>query len=144
MFKHKEVLVFQKITKHGFQPTKGSDESAGYDLYSAYDYVIPSRGKQLIKTDIKLCIPRNCYGRVAPRSGLAWKHSLDVGGGVIDSDYRGNIRVILFNHSDKDFNIKAGERIAQLIIEKIADTELIEGEVNLTERQENGFGSTGL
>jgi dUTP pyrophosphatase len=58
--------------------------------------------------------PAGTYGRIAPRSGLAWKNSIDVGAGVIDEDYRGNVGVILFNHGDKDFDIKAGDRVAQV------------------------------
>lgn len=97
-----------------------------------------------VKTDIRVAVPLGCYGRVAPRSGLALKNSIDVGAGVIDADYRGNVGVILFNHSDEDFLISRGDRIAQLIPEMIADTELIETKLNSTERQEGGFGSTGV
>lgn len=68
---------------------------------SAYDYTIPSKGKILAKTDIQIALPDGCYGRVAPRSGLTHKHFLDVGAGVIDQDYRGNVGVILFNFADK-------------------------------------------
>ena len=71
--------------------------------FSAYDYVIPSHGKVLAKTDIQIELPDGCYGRVAPRSGLAHKHFIDVGAGVIDQDYRGNVGVILFNFGSEDF-----------------------------------------
>ena len=82
---------------------------------------------------------------VAPRSGLAWKHSIDVGAGVIDADYRGSVGVILFNHSDVDFEVKLGDRIAQLIIEKIITPEVMEVEdLDCTERGVGGFGSTGV
>lgn len=65
--------------------------------------MVPSRGKKLIKTDLQVEIPEGCYGRIAPRSGLAHKNFIDVGAGVIDSDYRGNVGVILFNFSDEEF-----------------------------------------
>ena len=82
---------------------------------------------------------------VAPRSGLAWKYSIDVGAGVIDADYRGPVGVILFNHSDVDFEVKVGDRIAQLIIEKIITPEVVEVEdLDSTERGVGGFGSTGV
>ena len=71
----------------------------------------------MVKTDIRIALPVGCYGRIAPRSGLALKHSINVGGGVIDGDYRGNVGIILFNHSDQDFLINRGDRIAQLIPE---------------------------
>ena len=85
------------------------------------------------------------YGRIAPRSGLAVKHFLDVGAGVIDADYRGEVKVLLFNLSDADFEVKAEDRIAQIIIEKYTLTELVEvEELSETVRGEGGFGSTGV
>ena len=90
--------------------------------------MIPARGKGIAKTDLAMVIPDGCYGRVAPRSGLAWKKHIDVGAGVIDSDYRGNVGVVLFNHGEEDFVIKAGDRVAQLILERIAIAEVQEVE----------------
>ena len=75
-------------------------------------------GKCLVKTGLAMALPPGCYGRVAPRSGLALKKFIDVGAGVIDSDYRGKLGVILFNFSNEDFVINMGDRIAQLIFEK--------------------------
>ncbi len=114
-------------------------------MSSSKDSVVPARGKALIPTDLSISIPDGTYARIAPRSGLAWKHSIDTGAGVIDSDYRGNVGVILFNHSDQDFPVKTGDRIAQLILEKIeiADVQEVK-ELNETERGEGGFGSTGV
>lgn len=83
-------------------------------------------------------------GRIAPRSGLAVKHSIDTGAGVIDSDYRGQVKVLLFNHSEVDFEIKEGDRIAQLVLERIYTPEiLIVGELEESIRGAGGFGSTG-
>lgn len=112
---------------------------------SAYDDVVPARGKALVKTDIQIEVPVGTYGRVAPRSGLAWKNFIDVGAGVIDQDYRGNVGVILYNHSDTDFEIKKGDRIAQLIMERIVYPVVVEVE-SLTEtaRGAGGLGSTGV
>lgn len=114
--------------------------------FSAYDYTVKSKGKELVKTDLQVMIPEGCYGRVAPRSGLAVKNFIDVGAGVVDSDYRGNVGVVLFNFSDMDFQVKKGDRVAQLICEKIEFPELIEEKENLTEtgRGDGGFGSTGI
>jgi dUTP pyrophosphatase len=93
-------------------------------------------------------VRRNAFHRpfvAAPRSGLALKHSIDVGAGVIDADYRGPVGVILFNHSDADFAVKPGDRIAQMIIEVIATPEVAEVEdLDATVRGEGGFGSTGI
>ena len=81
----------------------------------------------------------------APRSGLAWKHSIDVGAGVIDADYRGPVGIILFNYSDEAFEVKPGDRIAQLILEKIVTPEvLLVDDLDSTVRGAGGFGSTGV
>ena len=79
-------------------------------LFSAYEYVIPAHGKECVKTDLSISIPSGTYGRVAPRSGLAAKNFIDTGAGVIDEDYRGNVMVLLFNHSDVDFKGKRWEK----------------------------------
>lgn len=76
-------------------------------MCSSEDNVIPARGKALVKTDLAMAIPSGTYGRVAPRSGLAVKHFIDTGAGVIDEDYRGELQVLLFNHSDVDFQGKS-------------------------------------
>jgi dUTP pyrophosphatase len=137
-------LLIKKLSEFATVPTKGSKFSAGYDLYAAYDYVIKARGKEMVKTDLSIALPSGCYGRVAPRSGLAWKHSIDVGAGVIDEDYRGPVNVILFNFGDLDFEIKKGDRVAQLICEKIEQTDVLEvNDLDYTERGAGGFGSTG-
>ena len=136
-------LAFSKLSKHAFVPTKGSPGAAGYDLYSAYDYVLPTSGKIVAMTDIQIVVPEGCYGRVAPRSGLATKNFIDVGAGVIDRDYRGNIGVVLFNFSPSEFIIKKGDRIAQLICKKICYPELQElFTLDKTVRGEGAFGST--
>ena len=121
-----EVLRFVKLTENAYTPTKGTQDAAGFDLYSAYDYEVPARGKALAMTDIQIAVPSTCYGRVAPRSGLAVKNFIDVGAGVIDRDYRGNVGVVLFNHGPEPFKVNKGDRIAQLICERIAYPELVE------------------
>ena len=138
------VLKFSKLTDNATTPTKGSKYSAGFDLYSAYDYMIEPKGKILAKTDIQIALPDGCYGRVAPRSGLTHKHFIDVGAGVIDQDYRGNVGVILFNFGHEKFVVNKGDRIAQLICERIYLPELIElPSLEDTARGAGGFGSTG-
>eukprot|EP00002_Diphylleia_rotans_P000526 TRINITY_DN10279_c0_g5_i1.p1 TRINITY_DN10279_c0_g5~~TRINITY_DN10279_c0_g5_i1.p1 ORF type:complete len:163 (-),score=39.27 TRINITY_DN10279_c0_g5_i1:227-715(-) len=140
-----EVLKVKKLSEHATIPTRGSSKAAGWDLYSAYDYVVPARGKELVKTDIAIAVPPNTYGRVAPRSGLAWKNHIDLGAGVVDEDYRGNVGVVMFNHSDQDFKVSKGDRVAQLILERISLADLQEVvELDDTERGAGGFGSTGV
>jgi dUTP pyrophosphatase len=126
-------------------PKRATPGSAGYDLFSSVDIVVPKRGRILVQTDVGVQIPETCYGRIAPRSGLAVKNGIDVGAGVIDSDYCGTIGVLLFNHSDEDFQIKHGDRIAQLIIEQIISPQFIEVEsLEKTLRNDGGYGSTGI
>ncbi|KAI3963451.1 hypothetical protein MKW98_022873 [Papaver atlanticum] len=138
-------LRVKKLSENAVLPSRGSSLSAGYDLSSAAEMIVPGRGKALIPTDLSIAVPEGTYARVAPRSGLTWKHSIDVGAGVIDADYRGPVGVILFNHSDVDFQVKMGDRVAQLIIEKIITPEVEEVEdLDSTVRGSGGFGSTGV
>jgi dUTP pyrophosphatase len=126
-------------------PTRGSEYAAGYDLYSCCNALIYPQERLLIKTGIVLEIPEGYYGRIAPRSGIALKNGIDVMAGVIDSDYRGELGVILYN-TDKNnpFHVKIGDRIAQLIIEKYYNFDLEKVEdLNSTDRGSGGFGSTG-
>ncbi|XP_053127918.1 deoxyuridine 5'-triphosphate nucleotidohydrolase, mitochondrial isoform X2 [Hemicordylus capensis] len=139
-----QSLRFAKLSAHAVAPSRGSSRAAGYDLHSAYDCEIPSLGKAVVKTDIQIALPAGCYGRVAPRSGLAANHFIDVGAGVIDEDYRGNVGVVLFNFGKEPFKVKRGDRIAQLICERIYYPELEEVQaLDDTERGSGGFGSTG-
>ena len=117
-------------------------DTAGYNLYSAEEKIVPVCGKILIDTQISITTPPGTYGWIAPRSGLAAKNMITTGAGVIDADYRGVVFVLLFNHSNEDLKVKQGDQIAQLILEKIA-TPVIEQVENLDEtvRGSQGFGS---
>ncbi|KAG1753743.1 dUTPase-like protein [Suillus paluster] len=137
-------LLIKRLSDKARIPTRGSSLAAGYDLYSAEKKVIPAHGKALIDTQLSLAVPVGTYGRVAPRSGLASKFMIDTGAGVIDADYRGVVFVLLFNLSDKDFQVEEGDRIAQLIIERIYTPEVLEVDnLDVTIRGTGGFGSTG-
>ena len=138
-------LLVKRLSEFATVPVRGSAQAAGYDLTSAHDVTIPPRGKGLAKTDLSIALPEGCYGRIAPRSGLAWKHFIDVGAGVIDADYRGNVGVVLFNHAEKEFEVKRGDRVAQLVLERIFTPEVQEVDsLEGTERGAGGFGSTGV
>ena len=89
--KSMDLLQVAKLSENAIIPTRGSSSAAGYDLYSAEDTTIPARGKGLVKTDIQIKVPHGTYGRIAPRSGLSWKNHIDIGAGVVDEDYRGNV-----------------------------------------------------
>lgn len=99
----------------------------------------------MVSTDISFTVPVGTYGRIAPRSGLAVKNGIQTGAGVVDRDYTGEVKVILFNHSQKDFAIKKGDRIAQLILERIVENAQVVVVDSLEEsaRGAGGFGSTG-
>jgi dUTP pyrophosphatase len=145
---YREILQInvKKLLENATIPTQGSSFAAGYDLYAAEDAVVVCGTRKLIKTNISMEITPGYYGRIAPRSGLAYKNGIDVLAGVIDSDYRGDIGVILYN-TDKniDFTVKKGDRIAQIIFEAcyIATLNNVENLDN-TLRQAGGFGSTGV
>ncbi len=137
------------LTDTATLPTYGSEEAAGMDLHvdlggtGEKAALLPGE-RRLFKTGISVALPARFYGRIAPRSGLAYKKGIDVMAGVIDSDYRGEIGVILINHGDDDFQINHGDRIAQMIITPYhtAMPEPVE-ELPDTERGAGGFGSTG-
>ena len=127
----------------GQLPTRGSTEAAGFDLYAAEDLSIPPGTSKLVNTGIRIKSPHGTYGRIAPRSGLALK-GIHVGAGVIDRDYSGLIKILLHNTSDCDFRVTTGDRIAQLILERIASADIeIVDKLPTTDRGEAGFGSTG-
>ena len=145
---YREILQInvKKLSENATIPSQGTSFAAGYDLYAAEDAVVVCGTRKLIKTNISMEITPGYYGRIAPRSGLAYKNGIDVLAGVIDSDYRGDIGVILYNtDANIDFNVKKGDRIAQIIFEAcyIATLNNVENLDN-TLRQAGGFGSTGV
>jgi dUTP pyrophosphatase len=138
------MFQVKKLVTHAVIPKRATEGSAGLDISSSVDVTIPSHKWLAVPTGISIMVPKDCYARLAPRSGLAFKYGIQVGAGVIDSDYTGEIKVILFNHGENDFTIKTGDRIAQLIFEKIFTDDLQEvEELVKTERGAGGFGSTG-
>lgn len=125
-------------------PTRGSAHAAGYDIYASTACTIPARSKALVSTSIAIAVPEGTYGRIAPRSGLASKHFIDTGAGVIDADYTGEVKVLLFNFNDTEFEVKEGDRVAQLILERIVTPEVtVVEELAESVRGAGGFGSTG-
>jgi dUTP pyrophosphatase len=138
-------IYFKKLTEDAVIPTRGSEFAAGLDLSSIESVVIEPKDRAIIATGLAVAIPNSTYLRIAPRSGLAAKHGIDVLAGVVDSDYRGEIKVILVNLGKEPFAVMPGERIAQAILEQcvIADVETVDDLVD-TDRGTAGFGSTGV
>tara|TARA_Y100000004_G_C8866684_1_gene391432 strand:- start:271 stop:759 length:489 start_codon:yes stop_codon:yes gene_type:complete len=160
-------IYFRKVRPNAIAPTRAHSWDAGYDLYSCEDISIGPMERKLIPVGIEIEIPTGCYGRIAPRSGLAVRAGIDVLAGVIDCGYRDEVQVVLQNlnlpevlfknPSDKrghtntalfgDKNrhdIVAGDRIAQIIIEKCYYPAWIEQETLRDQDRSGGFGSTGI
>lgn len=143
------MFRFAKTNPEATLPKRGRSGDAGFDLSSCEDVTIEPNTRALVDTGVALEIPADCYGRVAPRSGLAVKNGIQVGAGVVDSTYRGSVRALLFNHGSEPFKISKGDRIAQIIFEKIympSETDIEEvtyEELSETVRADGGFGSSG-
>jgi dUTP pyrophosphatase len=142
------MMELQLLVKKNYEdaqlPLKMYNWDAGYDLFSYEDKLIPAGKREKIDTGLSFRVPRGTYGRISPRSGLANKHGIDVLAGVVDSSYIGKVFVILLNTDENDYIIKKGDRIAQLIVERIANPEIVEvNELEDSERGDGGFGSTG-
>ena len=129
------------MTEHSLTSTRKSAGSAELTLHSPYHNSVPAGGKEVIPTDLQIKLPDGYYGRIAPITELASSHHISIEAGVIDADLRGNLSVLLFNHSKYLYNISRGDKIATLICEKIYYPELV-----LVERLRGAreFGSTGL
>ena len=122
---------------------RGSAGAAGYDLCAASNCIISSRGKGTIDTGLAVSLTPGTYAWIAPRSGLAIRNFINVGTGVINSDYWGEIKVVLFNHSAEDFSLQASDRIAQLILERIKTPQVKKvAAFDDIDRAARGFGST--
>lgn len=138
-------LLVQLRTQTAQVPTRATWYAAGYDICSDENVIVPPHTLHLVSTGISIATPPGTYGQLMSRSGLVVKKWVTVEAGVIDADYRGEVKVALFNHGDLPFEIKQGDRIAQLILNRI-DTPTIRvlASLDSTERGENGFGSTGV
>lgn len=142
---HSEILKFQKLSENAYAPIRATKGSSGIDVFSPIDVTIQQRSDYLIPLDIRFEIPKGYDLAVYNKSGISTKKKLDKGAELIDCDYRGNVHIHLFNHSDKPVEIKKGDKIAQLVMREVwlgeikeVDTISIE-----TERSQGGFGSTG-
>ena len=125
-------------------PTRAHETDAGYDLYSNEEVMIAAQEKVLVSTGVKMAIPSGYFGKIFSRSGLAVKSDLEVGAGVIDSGYRGEVKVLLRNHSGIPKIIKRGEKIAQIVfLPYVTFNMSFVSSLNESDRGEAGFESTG-
>lgn len=138
------ALKFTRLDENATAPTKANTSDAGWDLYSLEDVEIPPTSRSLIKTGISLQIPKGFVGLIWPRSGLAVKSGIDVFAGVVDSGYRGDVGVCLYNSSTEVVKVSKGDRIAQILFQPVPYFQLTEAdELSSSERGESGFGSSG-
>ncbi|MEE1290457.1 MAG: dUTP diphosphatase [Spirochaetota bacterium] len=139
-------IKIKRLSETAHIPQKATPDSAGYDLYSDETILLPAKGYIAVSTGISMEMPSNMEAQVRPRSGLAIKHGITVlnAPGTIDADYRGEIKVLLINFSDKDFLIEKETRIAQMVFSTVSPTTLEEVDIlDDTLRGNGGFGSTG-
>ena len=139
-----EIKV-KKISTSAITPTKANEFDAGWDLYASEDAIIDPSKADLISTDISFAIPDGYVGLIWDRSGMAAKRGLHRFAGVIDSGYRGEVKVCLWNSSAKYCVINAGERIAQILFQEVPSFTMVEvNSLDDTDRGTGGFGSSGL
>lgn len=128
-----------------FEPIRATDGSAGWDLRSVLSHRIYPGTSMKFSTGLRVAIPEGYVGIVKSRSGLSFNKCIETGAGVIDSDYRGEIKVHLYNHGDTPVTIRSGDRIAQLLIQKHETPEFVlVDSLDQTDRGISGFGSTGI
>ena len=137
-------LKVKRLNKHARLPSKANEDDAGWDLYAAEDVIIEPSERTLIGTDIAMAIPAGYVGLIWDRSGMATKRGVHRFAGVIDSGYRGEVKVCLWNASNEHCIINKGERMAQLLVQPAPALPLIEVQnLDTTKRGGGGFGSSG-
>lgn len=135
--------IVVELAHPDMKPLKGTDESAGYDLKSNETFTLYSGERRLIDLGFKMMLPRGWYSQLFPRSGLANKFGIMVMAGVIDNDYRGDMKALLYNSGSHPWEVERGERIIQMVLLPYGNYDLLEGNVSGTARGSGGFGSTG-
>lgn len=132
------------FTGDGVPPSRSTAHAAGADLHAAEDLTLAPGERRLVPTGLRVAIPPGHAGLVWPRGGIAVRDGIDTMAGVIDSDYRGEVRVLLINHGREPFRIRRGDRIAQLLVQRVEPAEFVPADgLPESARGEGGFGSTG-
>jgi dUTP pyrophosphatase len=138
------VTLPARVGENGSLPEYASTGAAGADLRASEGATIAPGARAAVPTDLRLQIPHGHVGLVWPRSGLAVRHGIDTLAGVVDSDYRGEVRVVLVNHGDEPFRIEKGDRVAQLLLQRVERAAFAAvASIGETDRGEGGFGSSG-
>jgi dUTP pyrophosphatase len=140
-----EKIKVQLLETKAKVPSRSNEYDAGFDLYSVVDTIIPPHTRKIVNTGIAIQMPEGLAGLIWPRSGLSVKHGLDVLAGVIDSGYRGEIMVCLYNTSNENVTINAGDRIAQIIFQEVPRVTMeVHPTLGSSQRGSKGFGSSGI
>jgi deoxyuridine 5'-triphosphate nucleotidohydrolase len=138
------VLKFEKTHELAKLPTKNHESDTGYDVYSIEDKIVPARSSAVVSVGLKFAdIPEGYWVKVESRSGLGFKHGITAHPGIIDNGYRGDAGIKLYNLTDTDYQIKAGDRIAQFVVYMNIGMQVEWGTVQESARGEKGFGSSG-
>ncbi len=138
-------IKIKKLNEHAKIPLYAHKTDAGADLFSLEDVDIMPRTRALIPTGIAMEIPEGYVGLIWDKSGIAVKSGVTTLAGVVDSGYRGEVKVALFNTSDESYKIEKGHKIAQILFQKVESPEFTEvDELAEADRGESGFGSTGI
>jgi dUTP pyrophosphatase len=138
------IVSVKSLDDKAKTPTRANENDAGWDLYSTVEAIIPPKQRKTVNTGIAIQMPEHFAGLIWPRSGLSVKQGIDVLAGVIDSGYRGEIMVCLYNTSDEDVSIHIGDRIAQIIFQEVPRVIMeVHDSLGSSQRGDNGFGSTG-
>ena len=139
-----QTVKIHLITETAIMPTQSSPGAAGWDLYADETLTLMPHQRAMVATGFAITLPTDTVGLIWPRSGLALKQGIDVLAGVVDSDYRGPVGVVLQNHGQQPVAISPGDRIAQLVIQPIVPARLMAvSQLGDTHRGDRGFGSTG-
>lgn len=137
-------LVFVKTHANAKLPTKNNDTDTGFDVYSVENVRVHARSSAIVEVGLTVgYITPGYWIRIEGRSGLGFKHGIQPHAGIIDNGYRGNASIKLYNHSDTDYQIAAGDRIAQFVVYKNHPVQISEGAVAASDRGDKGFGSSG-
>ena len=138
------AIKFKKTNENAIIPSKNHADDTGLDVTSVEDKVIPARGSAVVDVGLMFAyIDHGFWVKVEGRSGLGFKHGISPHPGIIDQGYRGDAGIKLYNNTDVDYEVKAGDRIAQFVVYRNFSVDVSEGEIMETERGSKGFGSSG-
>ena len=138
------AVHFEKTDDRAQLPAKNHSTDTGFDVFSIEDVTVPARGSVIVQTGLKFAyITAGYWVKVEGRSGLGWKHGIIPQPGIIDQTYRGDASIKLYNSTDVDYHVRAGDRIAQFVVYRNYNVLVGFGKADQTDRGEKGFGSSG-